>query len=452
MGRWTRRDFLRRTCCTAAAGMAAANFNRFGLMSALAQTTTDYKALVCVFLFGGNDSNNLIIPMSNSGYASYKLGRGGLALAQNQLLAINPPSAGAPFGLHPRFKNLQAMFSSQQAAVLANVGTLLQPTTRTQFLNGQAVVPMNLFSHSDQQAQMQTASFDKVGETGWAGRVADKLQSTYPTNFPTIISLAGSNIFCEGLAVRAIEASGNPTSPLSGFYGSTDDNNRLAALQSLLTFDTGLSLIQAASTTTTNAIQDSKTLAAALATGKPLATQFPKNSYLASQLQQIAQIIQVRGALGVQRQIFFVHLDGFDTHNNQLAQQDSLFADMDASLSAFYQATREMAVQSQVTTFTLSDFSRTLAPDSTSGSDHAWGGHHLILGGSVKGGDLYGTFPTLDLNGPDDATGEGRWVPTTSLDQYAATLAQWFGVAPTDLPSIFPNLGNFTTPTLTFLG
>jgi uncharacterized protein (DUF1501 family) len=174
--------------------MAAANFNRFGLMSALAQTTTDYKALVCVFLFGGNDSNNLIIPMSNSGYASYKLGRGGLALAQNQLLAINPPSAGAAFGLHPRFKNLQAMFSSQQAAVLANVGTLLQPTTRTQFLNGQAVVPMNLFSHSDQQAQMQTASFDKVGETGWAGRVADKLQSTYPTNFPTIISLAGSNI------------------------------------------------------------------------------------------------------------------------------------------------------------------------------------------------------------------------------------------------------------------
>jgi uncharacterized protein (DUF1501 family) len=299
---------------------------------------------------------------------------------------------------------------------------------------------------------MQTASFDKVGETGWAGRVADKLQSTYPTNFPTIISLAGSNIFCEGLGVRAIEASGNPTSPLSGFYGSADDNNRLAALQSLLTFDTGLSLIQAASTTTTNAIQDSKTLAAALATGKPLATQFPKNSYLASQLQQIAQIIQVRGALGVQRQIFFVHLDGFDTHNNQLPQQDSLFADMDASLSAFYQATREMAVQSQVTTFTLSDFSRTLAPDSTSGSDHAWGGHHLILGGSVKGGDLYGTFPTLDLNGPDDATGEGRWVPTTSLDQYAATLAQWFGVAPTDLPSIFPNLGNFTTPTLTFLG
>jgi uncharacterized protein (DUF1501 family) len=448
MGRWSRRDFLRRTCCTAAAGMAAASFNRFGVMNALAQTTTDYKALVCVFLFGGNDANNLLVPMSSTGYASYKLGRAGLALGQNQLLPITPPSAGAPFGLHPRFKNMQALFNSKQMAVLANVGTLIQPTTRAQVLAGQAALPMNLFSHSDQQNQMQTASFDKIGDTGWAGRVADKLQSTYPANFPTIISLAGSNIFCEGLAARAIEASGDPTAPLNGFYGSTDDNNRLAALQSLLTFDTGLSLIQAASSTTTNAIQDSKTLAAALATGKALATPFPQNSYLSDQLKQVAQIIAVRGALGIQRQIFFVHLDGFDTHSGQLPQQDSLYNDMDGSLSAFYQATKELGVQSQVTTFTLSDFSRTLQPDSTSGSDHAWGSHHMIMGGAIAGGDMYGTFPDLDLNGPDDATGEGRWVPTTSLDQYAATLAQWFGVAATDLPTLFPNLANFTSPTL----
>jgi uncharacterized protein (DUF1501 family) len=450
MGRWTRRDFLRRTCCTAAAGMAAMNFNRFGVVNALAQTTTDYKALVCVFLFGGNDSNNMVIPISSSGYASYQKGRSLLALPQNQLLPINPPSAGASFGFHPRFKNLQALFNSQQAAVLANVGTLLQPTTAAQFQQGQATVPMNLFSHSDQQTQMQTASFDQVGNTGWAGRVADNLQSVYPANFPTVISLAGSNIFCEGIQVRAIEASGSPTAPLNGFYGSNDDNNRLAALQSLLTFDTGLSLIQAASTTTTNAIQDSKTLAAALATGKPLVTQFPANSYLSSQLQQVAQIIAVRGALGIQRQIFFVQLDGFDTHSDQLPTQDALYADLDGSLGAFFQATNELGVQSQVTTFTLSDFSRTFEPDSTSGSDHAWGGHHLIMGAGLAGGDFYGTFPNLALGGPDDATGQGRWVPTTSLDQYAATLAQWFGVAATDLPTIFPNLGNFTSPTLNF--
>jgi uncharacterized protein (DUF1501 family) len=431
--------------------MAAASFNRFGVMSALAQGTTDYKALVCVFLFGGNDANNLVVPISTSGYAAYKSARSVLALPQNQLLPINPPSAGAAFGFHPRFKNVQSLFNSQQLAVLTNVGTLVQPTTASQLQGGQANLPMNLYSHADQQTQMQTASFEKVGDTGWAGRVADNLQSVYPANFPTIISLAGSNIFCEGLAVRSIEASGDPTSPLSGFYGSNDDNNRLAALQSLLTFDTGLSLIQAASTTTTNALQDSKTLAAALASGKPLVTQFPANSYLSSQLQQVAQIIAVRGALGIQRQIFFVHLDGFDTHSNQLPQQDSLYNDLDGSLGAFYKATQELGVQSQVTTFTLSDFSRTLQPDSTSGSDHAWGSHHLIMGAGVTGGDFYGTFPNLALGGPDDATGEGRWVPTTSLDQYAATLAQWFGVAAADLPTIFPNLANFTTPTLSML-
>jgi uncharacterized protein (DUF1501 family) len=451
MGHWTRRDFMRRTCCTAAAGLAAANFSRFGIVNALAQNTTDYKALVCVFLFGGNDANNLVVPMSSGGYATYQKGRSVLALPQNQLLPINPPSAGAAFGFHPRFKNVQSLFNSQQLAVLANVGTLLQPTTAAQVQGGQAVVPMNLYSHADQQTQMQTASFDQVGGTGWAGRVADNLQSVYPANFPTIISLAGSNIFCEGLTVRSIEASGDPTQPLNGFYGSNDDNNRLAALQSLLTFDTGMSLIQAASTTTTNAIQDSKTLAAALATGKPLATQFPANSYLSSQLQQVAQIIAVRGSLGIQRQIFLVQLGGFDTHSDQLPQQDSLYADLDGSLGAFYQATKELGVQSQVTTFTLSDFSRTFQPDSTSGSDHAWGSHHLIMGAGVTGGDFYGTFPNQALGGPDDATGEGRWVPTTSLDQYAATLAQWFGVAAADLPTIFPNLTNFTTPTLNML-
>jgi uncharacterized protein (DUF1501 family) len=428
--------------------MAAASFSRFGVVNALAQSATDYKALVCIFLFGGNDSNNMVIPYSTSGYALYKQGRSVLALPQASLLPINPPSAGAAFAFHPKFTGLQALFNSQNLAVAANVGTLIQPTTRDQFQNGGGVMPVNLFSHADQQSQMQTATLDKVADTGWAGRVADKLQGTYPSNFPTVISLAGANIFCEGLVVRSIEDSGDPTAPLDGFDNSTDSNNRLAALQSLLTFDTGLTLIQSASGTTSNALNDSKTLAAALATGKALATKFPANSYLASQLQQVAQIIQVRAALGIQRQIFFVHLDGFDTHSNQIAQQDTLLADLSASMSAFYQATVELGVAPQVTTFTLSDFSRTLQPDSTNGSDHAWGSHHLIMGGAVKGGDFYGTFPNITLNGPDDATSEGRWVPTTSLDQYAATMAQWFGVTASDLPSIFPNLANFSTPTL----
>jgi uncharacterized protein (DUF1501 family) len=393
----------------------------------------------------------MVIPYDTIGYNAYKSARGGLALAQGSLLPITPPSLGSPFAFHPRFSAMQSLFNNKHLAVLANVGTLIQPTTASQFRNRGVPVPMNLFSHSDQEAQMQTAILDRVAETGWAGRTADKIQSIYGGNFPIIISLAGTNIFCEGVMAQSIQSNGNPTRLLNGFGGGAESTARLSALQSLLTFDNGLSLIQAASTTTGNAIQNGQTLAAALATGTPLATQFPQNSYFASQLQQVAKIIQVRGALGLPRQIFFVSMGGFDTHSGQLTQQDSLFNDMNQSLNAFYQATAEMGVANNVTTFTLSDFGRTYSPNSD-GTDHAWGSHHLIMGGAVKGGDFYGMFPTLAVNGPDDGAGQGRWVPTTSVDQYAATLASWFGVAPADLPSIFPNLANFPTQTLGIMG
>jgi uncharacterized protein (DUF1501 family) len=447
---FSRRDFLKSTCCTAAAGFAAASFNRFGLVNALAQGTPDYKALVCIFLFGGNDANNMVVPLSSTGYTSYQQLRSVLALPQASLLPITAPSAGA-FGFHPKFPELQGLFNQKHLAVLANVGTLVRPTTRAQLQQGQATLPQNLFSHSDQQTQMQTAALSGDGQTGWAGRTADKIQSIYGGTFPVIISLAGTNIFCEGLVARSIESSGNPTKLLSGFGSSSQSQNRMSALQSLLTFDTGVSLIQAASTTTSNALQDSKSLADALSSAPALATVFPNNG-LANQLKQVAQIISVRSALGLQRQIFFVSLGGFDTHSDQLNQQNGLYTQLSQAMNAFYQATVEIGAASQVTSFTLSDFSRTYQPDSTSGTDHAWGGHHLIMGGGVHGGDFFGTFPTLALGGPDDATNEGRWIPTTSLDQYAATLANWFGVPPADLPTIFPNLANFTTQTLNFVG
>jgi len=452
MAKWNRREFLRTTCCSAAAGFAAASFSRFGMVNALAQTATDYKALVCVFLFGGNDSNNMVIPFDTAGYGAYKTARGGLALAQGSLLPITPTTLGLPFALHPKFTAMQTLFNQKQLAVVANVGTLIQPTTRVQFRGRGAQVPINLFSHSDQEAQMQTAILNKVAETGWAGRTADKIQQSFGGTFPIIISLAGTNIFCEGVVAPSIQSNGNPTRLLNGFGGgSAESTDRLSALQSLLTFDTGLSLVQAASTTTGNAIQNGQMLAAALASGTPLATVFPKNSGLSNQLQQVAKIIQVRAALGLQRQIFFVSVGGYDTHSDQLAAHDNLFNDLNQSLSAFYQATVEMGVAPNVTTFTLSDFGRTWLPNSN-GTDHAWGSHLMAMGGAVKGGDFYGTFPTLVAGGPDDATSEGRWIPTTSLDQYAATLANWFGVAAADLPSVFPNLGNFATPTVGFMG
>jgi uncharacterized protein (DUF1501 family) len=331
------------------------------------------------------------------------------------------------------------------------VGTLVRPTTRAQYQQRQVSLPQNLYSHEDQAEQMQTGALSGNGQTGWAGRTADKIQSIYGGTFPIMISLAGSQIFCEGLTARAIQSSGDPTKLLSGFSNSAENQSRMSALQSLLTFDTGVSLIQAASTTTTNSLADSKALADALAAKPAMATVFP-NSGLANQLKQVAQIISVRSQLGLQRQIFFVSIGGFDTHSDQLNAHNSLFTQLSQAMNAFYQATVEMGAASQVTAFTLSDFSRTYAPDSTNGTDHAWGGHHLIMGGAVKGGDFYGTFPTLALGGPDDATNQGRWIPTTSLDQYAATLANWFGVPTADLPTIFPNLANFTTPVLNFVG
>jgi uncharacterized protein (DUF1501 family) len=326
----------------------------------------------------------------------------------------------------------------------------VQPTNRSQFLQRQTSLPQNLFSHEDQQAQMQTAAAETMSDAGWGGRLADKMQSIYGGTFPISISLAGTNLFVEGLAMRAMESSGDPTKPLNGFFGSNSDNARLSALQNLLTFDTGLSLIQSASKVTSNALNDGKTLATALAANKPLMTAFPASS-LGGQLKQVANIIQARSGLGLARQIFFVSIGGFDTHSDQLRQQDSLFKDLSPALNAFYGATVEMGVDSNITTFTLSDFARTLQPDSTSGTDHAWGGHHLIMGGAAKGGDFYGTFPTLALGGADDATNQGRWIPTTSLDQYGATLAQWFGVPAADLQSIFPNLANFPSPILKFI-
>jgi len=219
MGKWNRRDFLKTTCCSAAAGFAAASFSRFGLVNALAQNASDYKALVCVFLFGGNDSNNMVIPYDTTGYNGYKSARGGLALAQGSLLPVTPPSIGSPFAFHPRFAGMQSLFNNKHLAVLANVGTLIQPTSASQFRKGGVPVPMNLFSHSDQEAQMQTAILDKVAETGWAGRTADKIQSIYGGNFPIIISLAGTNIFCEGVVAQSIQSNGNPTQLLNGFGG-----------------------------------------------------------------------------------------------------------------------------------------------------------------------------------------------------------------------------------------
>ncbi len=462
----SRRDFLRMSCCSAAGVGLAAGISRFGMINALAQSSADYKALVCIFLFGGNDGNNLIIPMGSGSapgsYQNYANLRSALALPFGSLTGttVTTLTGGVPYAFHPQFVNLARLWNQRKAAVLTNVGTLITPITKTQWDAGTVPVPSNLFSHSDQQMEWQTADPTQQGSTGWAGRVADSVRPIYDprATFPTITTVAGANIFTVGINGHPASSPPGAISDLNGF-DTTDpaQQARLAAMQQLLTFDTGLSLVQSASGITGQAFADSNALGAALAQGTPFQTVFP-NSDLGNQLQQVARIIQVHSRLGnagLNRQIFFCSIGGFDTHSGQLPDQNQLFSLLDPAMSAFYDATVEMNVSSRVTTFTLSDFGRTLKEASGAGSDHAWGNHHIVMGGAVQGGDLYGRFPIQQLSGPDDATDEGRWIPTTSLDQYAATLALWFGVpngGPGSVNSIFPNLTNFSTPKLGFLG
>jgi uncharacterized protein (DUF1501 family) len=450
MTRHTRRDLLRLACCSAAGASMVSGLSKLGLVSALAQGTSDYKALVCIFMFGGNDSNNMLVPTDNR-YAQYLQARSVLAIPESQLLPLQT-NAQSTYGLHPNMPDMQGYFNNDKTlAILANVGTLVQPTTQATY-QAFTNLPENLYSHSDQQDQWQTAQLSGMTAAGWAGKIADNVQTLNTgAQFPPILSISGNPVFCTGVTSRPFTMNPGQAPGLQGFDTSAASQARFAATQQLLTFDSGLSMVQAANSVTSQAVQFAQVLSNALQSISPLQTKFPAN-YLGQQLQQVAQVIAARSALGVQRQIFFVSYGGFDTHADQLPQQVQLLTYVSQSMAAFYQATQELGVTNQVTTFTLSEFARTLEPGSNGGSDHAWGGHQLILGGAVKGNTIYGTFPTLVLGGPNDADQNGRWIPTTALDQYAATLATWFGVSAANLPAIFPNLANFATSNLGFMG
>jgi uncharacterized protein (DUF1501 family) len=443
--RVNRRSFIKYASLAAAGNLAG--LRPFGTLNALAQSGTDYKALVCVFMFGGNDANNMIIPFDTSGYNNYSTIRGPLALAQNTLLPLTPlPN----FALNPNLPEIQSLFNGGNAALVANVGTLIAPTTRTQYLAG-STVPSNLFSHPDQQLEWQNAATSGSTPTGWAGRMSDLLGKSYngSATIPMITSVAGDTLFCNGASSTPVSVSPGNLGGASCSEGS-ECTARQTAAQALLTFNSGISLVTADDQITSNAYNYAKILSAATQSVTPLKTVFP-TSALGAQLQQIAQIIQVRAALGVQRQIFFAGVGNFDTHAGQIALQSPLLAEVSGAMGAFYQATQEMAIQDDVTSFTMSDFARTFQPNSNTGSDHAWGSHHIVMGGAVKGGKMYGTFPTLALAGPDDSGTNGRWVPSTASSQYASTLAQWFGVPVGQLSQVLPNIGNFSVNNLGFV-
>jgi uncharacterized protein (DUF1501 family) len=449
----SRRNFLKIGARSLAAVGAASVAGRLSQVSALAATAcpTDYKALVCVFLFGGNDGNNTVIPVSISpqtnavnSYANYAKVRGGLALPQASLGLMNT-SKGDSYGLHPGLTELAALYNNNKnVAVLANVGTLVNPLTLTQYKSQSAAIPLNLFSHLDQQTEWQSSAAQGFAPTGWGGRLADAMEGCNQSGFPTVISVGGNVLFATGGQTNPATVTAGQVLGLQGFASNAASAARLMALQNLLKFDNGITLVQAANTIASSGINQAAALNKALAGATALTTAFP-NTSLGQQMLQIAKIINARTALGVNRQIFFAYLGGFDTHDLELNDQGSGLQQVSQALNAFYNSTVEMGVSNNVVTFTESDFGRTFQPSggATLGTDHAWGSHHFILGDAVKGGDVYGTFPTQELNGPDDATGRGVWIPTTGLDQYGATLATWFGVEPAKLGDVFPNLKNF---------
>lgn len=445
---FSRRNFIR----IGAASLSTLALRRFAEIPAMAQAGSNYRALVCVFLYGGNDSNNTIIPMDDASYKAYLTARASLALQSGALTQVQSVQ-GAPYGFFSPLAEVASMFSSKELAVVANVGSLVQPITRAQYQAQQAPIPSNLFSHADQQQQWQSSIAQGNSPTGWGGRVADyvKAQRLNSATFPAFLSVAGNTLEGAGANTQMLAIAPGQSLALSGFNNTAASAARLSAFDNLLTLNSGVSLAQAANSTMSMSLADAKALSDALAKAPGLQTLFPATN-LGAQLQQVAQIIQVQSSLGIERQVFFCSIGSFDTHTGELPTLNTLYPELSQALAAFYSATEELSMAQNVTTFTESDFNRTFQPTTGDGSDHAWGGHHLVLGGAVQGGQIYGSFPSFELGGPDDTDTRGRWIPTTSIDQYGATLCSWFGIPDGAMNSIFPNLPNFSVRKLAFLG
>ena len=515
----TRRKFIRQAACAALGTVALTNTIRDlrFISAAMAQEPIgDYKALVCIFLSGGNDSNNLFIPTDPTEYASYASIRTPILAIPNSdgspatALALNSlNSDGHTYGLHPACRELQGMFNGTPVAVngntnagklaaLFNTGTLVYPLTKAQYQSGSVARPPQLFSHSDQVTQWQTSIPDRPPTTGWGGRCADLMDTLNPRNgnaaaLSLAISLAGANTFEVGGVVQqySVNTGGVVSLTLPGPAASA----RQSAFNSMLAIDELQSnmLVQNYAMALEHSLATGSSLSASLANSPLLASyfnvtaNFPQvtvpnggptfTSGLMSQLKMIAKIIDAgyrnaaQGGLGMKRQIFFCQVGGYDTHTAQtnnagnanptpggaiLGSQANLLAELSQSINSFQAAMHKIGTQygdadfeKRVTSFTNSDFGRTF-PSNNLGSDHGWGSHHIVVGGAVNGQRTYGNWPALVVGGPDD-TSTGRWIPTTSVDQFAATLAKWFGVSPTQMSTVFPNLNRFAVPDLGFM-
>jgi uncharacterized protein (DUF1501 family) len=447
----SRRAFLQRASALSVAGVATPwALNLAAIAEASAATASDYKAIVCVFLYGGNDYGNTLVPYDTPNYNAYQQLRPTLAYARASLSSTILTPKVAPvdingvthqYALAPELAPLLPIFDAGKMGILLNVGTLIQPTSKLQYTNKTAPLPPKLFSHNDQQSVWQSSS-PEGATSGWGGRMGDLFQSGNGNATFTCVNVSGNAVYLSGKSAVQYQVSTEGSVPLAGLksplFGSTACSDALRTLVSQSRthlFENEYNRVSKRS------IDADGILTSALAGAPPITTQFTVLSSLAEQLKMVARMISSSSAVGAKRQVFFVSMGGFDTHDGLLDDHPGLLTTVADAMASFYKATIELGVADKVTAFTASDFGRTLSGNND-GSDHGWGSMHFMLGGAVNGQRFYGTAPVVANNGPDDV-GQGRLLPTTSVDQYAATLGKWMGVSDTDLLSLLPNLANY---------
>lgn len=447
----SRRSFLQGTLSlTASSAIAPWALNFAAMSEAAAAGASDYKALVCVFLYGGNDYANTLVPYDTANYANYQALRPNLAysyasLANTALSPVQTPvdasGAARQYALAPELALLMPIFNDGKMGVLLNVGNLIQPTTKAQYLANSVPLPSKLFSHNDQQSEWQSSGAEGT-TSGWAGRMQDLLGTGNSNAIFSCVNVYGNAVFLSGLVANQYQITANGSVALNSANSLFGSASAARTLQSVMTSTSMHPLESDYANVMSQALSANRSLTAALASAPVMSTPFPSGNSLADQLKMVARTASVAQALGVKRQVFFVALNGFDTHDNLATVHPQLLTSVSTALSSFYNATVELGMSSAITTFTASDFGRTLTVNND-GSDHGWGSMHFMLGGAVKGQRFYGIPPAVASNGPDDV-GQGRLLPTTSVDQYAATLGKWFGLTDAQLLNVLPNLSNYS--------
>lgn len=434
-----RRGFLKFGVRAGAAGATMPLWMRLAGINAYAQSASNYKAIVCITLHGGNDGNNVIVPLDSATYQQYATLRQGLAIAEGSLLAVQCANTGAMYGFHPSLPNLRTIFSQGNGAVIANCGPMDQPLTKTALQQNPNLLPQLFGSHPNSIAQWESATTGSAPATGWGGRIADQITSESGL-LPPVLSLSGVSTFTVGTTTQSVSVMESAVggSPLPA--GLTQPTLEIADVD----MQSSNELVQRAAQLRTSSLQLQTILQQSQQLGSGFQTTFPASD-LGQNLMTIAQVINGRQATQATRQLFYVSTGSYDTHGGQLATHASLLGDLDSSLGAFVAALQEIGMLQNVLVLTLSDFGRTMQSNSTAGSDHAWGNHQFVVGGGVPGQRILGSFADFDIGGSQDYTGQGVWIPGIATQQVAASAASWFGLSSTQIAAIFPNLAPFAS-------